>query len=1039
MSCRMSAALGAGAGAVGLAALLLALPAIGLAQDVKIDSETFGGLQPRNIGPAAMSGRIAAMDAVEGDRLTLYVGAASGGVWKSVDGGISFKPVFDKHCQSIGAIAIDRRDVKTVWVGTGETWVRNSVSLGDGIYKTSDGGDTWQRLGLANSERIARIVIDPRHGDTVYVAVTGHLWDAHPERGVYRTRDGGKTWQRVLFVNESTGCADVAMDPEDPNTLYAAMWQFRRQPWTFSSGGPGSGLYKSTDGGDTWKRLTSGLPAGELGRCALSVSPGRTSRVYAFVEAKGSGVYRSDDKGETWTALSTGSGVTSRPFYFSYIIADPKDPDRVYKPATGLFVSDDAGKTFSQIGGGVHSDYHALWVNPDDTDEIWVGTDGGLYTTADRGNTWRFIGGLPISQFYHVSYDMEWPYNVYGGLQDNGSWMGPSRKPGGIANRHWRVLGGGDGFWAFVDPTDPDISYVEYQGGNMLRVRKSTGETKEIKPFRAKDEPEYRFNWNAPIHVSPTRSGTIYLGAQFLFRSRDRGDTWERISPDLTTNDPLKQKQSESGGLTLDNSTAENHTTIFTISESPKNPDVVWVGTDDGNVQVTRDGGRSWALTSRKIAGLPPNTWVTCVEASHFAEGTAYATFDGHQTGDMKSYVYRTTDFGKTWQSITTADIRGHAHVVREDPVRAELLFVGTEQGLWLSIDGGRQWSQIKGEFPNVAVRDLAIHPREHDLLIATHGRGIWILDDLTALRAVTPEVLAAEARFLPSRPSVMVIPSSEQRFEASEYRGRSLEDATAVTYYLKKRHMFGDLRLEVFDAQGQRVASTPGGKRRGLNRVSWPTRLKAPKVPPASNLVPQAFAFVGPQLPEGNYTVKLVRGADTLTSTAQLVADPRSPHTAEDRAAQRELAHRLYRELERLTFVVDAIVDARDQARLRAEKLGNGDALGKKLEAAATKLENLRQSIVAVREGGQITGDEKLREKLGMLYGGVNGYQGRPTNSQLRYAEVLAGELAAVHAQFEALTAKELLNLNAQLESKKLEPLRAMTREDWQKKQEKS
>ncbi|HKQ57038.1 MAG TPA: glycosyl hydrolase [Candidatus Eisenbacteria bacterium] len=1023
--------------AVVLAALVT--PHVTRAQDVKIDSETFSGLQPRNIGAAAMSGRIAALDAVEGDRLTLYVGAAAGGVWKSVDGAVSFKPVFDKHNQSIGAIAIDRSDVKTVWVGTGESWVRNSVSVGDGIYKTTDGGDNWTRMGLEQSERIARIVIDPQHSDTVYVAATGHLWDAHPERGVYRTRDGGKTWQRVLFVDDKTGCADIAMDPSDPKTLYAAMWQFRRTAYSFSSGGPGSGLYKSTDGGDTWKKLTAGLPAGELGRIAVSVSPARPSRVYAFAEAKNGAMLRSDDRGETWTTMSTAAGIISRPFYFAYVIADPGDANRVYKPGTNLYVSDDSAKTFSTIGGGVHSDYHAMWINPADTDEMLVGTDGGVYASADRGNTWRFIGSLPVSQFYHVSYDMEWPYNVYGGLQDNGSWTAPSRKPGGIANRHWRVLGGGDGFWAFADPTDNNITYVEYQGGNILRVSKATGETKEIKPFRAKDEPEYRFNWNAPIHMSPTRPGTIYLGSQFLFRSRDRGDTWERISPDLSTNDPLRQKQKESGGLTLDNSSAENHTTIFTIAESPKNSEVVWVGTDDGNVQVSRDGGKSWTLVSKKIPGLPPNTWVTCVEPGHFDEGTAYATFDGHWTGDMKTYVYRTTDFGKTWTNIGSADLKGFAHVVREDLVKPDILFLGTESGLFISIDGAKQWSQLKGEFPNVPVRDLAIHSRDHDLLIATHGRGIWILDDLTAVRALDAGVLASEARILPSRPSVMAIPSSEQRFEASEYRGRSLEDATAVTYYLKKRHMFGDLRLDVYDPKGQLVTSTPGGKRRGLNRVAWSTRLKAPKVPPASNLVPQAFAFQGPQLGEGTYTVRLVRGNDTLRSEVQLVADPRSPHTAEDRAAQREVAFRLYRDLERLTYIVDAIVDARDQARSRAGKLPKGDALAKRLTTASDRLDDLRRSLVSVREGGAIAGDEKLRENLGKLYGGVNGYEGRPTNSQLRYAEVLDGELTAAQAQLETITSKELLALNAGLEGRKVEPVKLMSLADWQKKQERN
>ncbi|MEK7329396.1 MAG: glycosyl hydrolase, partial [Candidatus Eisenbacteria bacterium] len=757
------------------------------------------------------------------------------------------------------------------------------------------------------------------------------------------------------------------------------------------------------------------------------------------VEAEKSAMFRSADRGESWTEMNSGAGIGSRPFYFAYVVADPKDPDRVYKPATGLFVSDDGAKTFSPIGGGVHSDYHAMWINPADTDEMFVGTDGGVYTSVDRGNTWRFLGGLPLSQFYHVSYDMEWPYNVYGGLQDNGSWMGPSRKPGGIANRHWRVLGGGDGFWAFVDPTDPDISYVEYQGGNILRVRKSTGETKEIKPFRAKDEPDYRFNWNTPIHVSPTRSGTIYLGSQFLFRSRDRGETWERISPDLTTNDPAKQKQAESGGLTLDNSSAENHCTIFSICESPKNPEVVWVGTDDGNLQLTRDGGKSWTHVGRRIPGLPANTWVTCVEAGHFDEGTAYATFDGHQTGDMKTYVYKTTNFGKTWQSLWTAAPNGYAHVVREDLVNPQLLFLGTESGLLLSLDGGAQWAPIKSGFPPVAVRDLAIHPREHDLLVATHGRGIWILDDLTPLRALTRQVLEADAAFLPSRPSVMVIPSSEQRFEASEYRGRSLEDAATVSYYLKKRHMFGDLRLEVYDARGALISAVPGAKRRGINRLAWPTRLKAPKVPPATSLVPQAFSFYGPQVPEGTYTVKLIRGKETLASEVTLVPDPRSRQTAEDRAMQQETVHRLYRELASLTYVVDAIMDARDQARARAEKLGKADALAKKLGTVADRLEALRKTLVTTREGGQITGEERLREKVGRLYGAVNGYEGRPTNSQLQHAEVLGAQLAEAQSSFDAITGKDLPAINTALESRKLEPVRPMTREEWQKKQEKS
>lgn len=1035
MSSRATRALGVVAAAAGL----LALAAVARADDVKIDSETLAGLQLRSIGPAAMSGRIAALDAIKGERLTIYVGSAGGGVWKSTDGGTTFDPIFDKYCQSIGAVTIDRARPKTVWVGTGESWTRNSVSVGDGIYKTTDGGDNWQKMGLEESERIARIVIDPEHPDTVYVAATGHLWDSNPQRGVFRTRDGGKTWERVLFVNVDTGCADIAIDPRDPKTLYAAMWQYRRKPWSFSSGGPGSGLYRSRDGGTTWTRLTNGLPTGDLGRIGIAVSPARPSRVYAFVEAKKSSIYRSDDHGDTWIATSSNPGYTTRPFYFAHMIADPLDPNRVYKTSTGLWVSDDSTRTFSQIGGGVHSDFHALWINPKDSDEMFCGTDGGVYTTVDRGNNWRFIGSLPVSQFYHVSYDAEWPYNVYGGLQDNGTWTGPSRRSGGIANRHWRVLGGGDGFWAFVDPTDADLTYVEYQEGNILRVRRSTGETKQIKPLESKGEPEYRYNWNTPIHMSPTRPGTMYMGSQFLFRSRDRGESWEKISPDLTTNDPLKLRQLESGGLSVDNSSAENHCTIYSICESPRNAELIWVGTDDGNIQLTRDGGKTWTNVGKKIAGLPPSTWVTCIEASHFEEGTAYATFDGHATGDMKTYVYRTADYGKTWQSLATDELKGYAHVVREDLVKPDLLFLGTEFGLFISPDRGAQWAAVKNNFPPTAVRDLAIQPREHDLLVATHGRGIWILDDLTPLRGLTRDVLASDAAFLPSRPSVMVIPSSEQRFEASEYTGRAPEEAAIVSYYLKKRHLMGEMKVEFYDAKGQLISTMPGGKRRGINRITWPMRLKPPKVPPSGNLVPLGYAFFGPTLPEGTYTVKLIRGKETLTSQVVLAPDPRSPHTAEDRAVQQELVHKLYKDLGTLSYVVDATVDLRDQARARAEKLGKTDALRKKLAALGDQLETQRKTLVATREGGQIAGEEQLREKLGNLYGAVNGYEGRPTQSQSVSATALETQMAEAQALLGTIGTRDLPAINTGLEKQKLEPVKAMTREDWQAKQDRN
>jgi len=1025
-------------------ALTLNLPfrAGAQSEEVKVDSETFAGLEARAIGPATMGGRIAAIDAVEGERLAVWVGSASGGLWKSVNGGMTFKPVFDKHTQSIGAVAIDPSNPETVWVGTGESWVRNSVSVGTGVYRTTDGGENWERMGLPNSERISRIAINPKDGKNVFVCATGALWSSHPERGVFNTLDGGKTWEKALFVDPDTGCADLAMDPQEPRVLYAAMWQFRRKPWTFSSGGPQSGLYKSTDGGKTWRQLRKGIPQGELGRIGLAVAPSRPSVVYAVIEAKKTALFRSDDLGESWTEMSSSFNVQGRPFYFAHIVVDPNDHNRVYKPGFSLTVSDDGGKTFSSPfiggfggGGGVHPDHHALWINPKDANELIVGTDGGIYVSRDRGNRWRFAGGLPVSQFYHVSFDDEHPYNVYGGLQDNGTWYGPSRSPGGIANYRWKNIGGGDGFWAFVDPTDPDTVFVEYQGGNLLRIKKSTGETKEIKPFPGEGEPKYRFNWNTPIHMSPSRPGTMYYGSQFLLRSANRGESWERISPDLTTNDPAKQRQEESGGLTIDNSTAEDHCTIYAIAESPKNPDVIWAGTDDGNLQLTRDGGKSWTNVAGNAPGLNPHTWVSFIEASRHQEATAYATFDGHRTGDMKTYVYRTADYGKTWQPIATPDVKGYAHVLREDLVNPNLLFLGTEFGLFVSLDTGGRWAQFTGGLPNVAVHDIVIHPRESDLILATHGRGIYIVDDLTPLRELSPRVLSSEVALLGSRPAALTIPAGEQRFDGDDgFEGRGAPEAAVIHYYQKKRHIFGDLKLEIYDSQGKLLSTIAGSKRRGINRVEWPMRLKPPKIPPAVSLVPQPFAMVGPRLPEGTYSVKLIKGKETLTSQVRLVADPRSKHSAEDRALQQRTALKLYGMLERLTYVADAVVNLQEQTDARSGKLARESGARKRLFDFRGKLESFRATLVATKEGGMLSGEQQLRERLVSLYGGVNGYDGRPTDSQLARMAILEKELEAAESRFEVLTARGLPAVNA---SRKGDPLKALTREEWAEERE--
>ena len=1026
------------------ALLIASLSVLVAAQEVTVDSDTFSGLSARPIGPAAMGGRIADIAAVqEGPRLTIYIGSAGGGVWKSSDGGTTFKPVFDKQpTQSIGSIAIDPSNPRTVWVGTGESWVRNSVSVGTGIHRSRDGGDNWENLGLADSEHLSRILIHPKDSNTVYACALGHLWNSNRERGVFKTTDGGKSWEKILYRDENTGCAEMVMDPQDPNVIYAAMWDVRRQPFSFRSGGPGSGLFKSTDGGASWHELRKGLPEGYLGRIGLAIPASKHTRIYAVVEAKNhTALYRSDDSGESWTEVNNSFNIGGRPFYFARLVADPNNPDRVYKPGFSLTVSEDGGKSFSSAlsmnespGDSVHGDHHALWINPANSDQLLDGTDGGVYQSLDRASQWRFLSSLPVSQFYHISFDMADPYNVYGGLQDNGTWMAPSRAVDGIANRHWRNIDFGDGFWAFSDPSDPDYTYAEYQGGKISRFRKSTGERKDIKPLPQANEPEFRFNWNTPIHLSPNSPGTIYLGGQFLFRSRDHGESWERISPDLTTNDPAKQHQDTSGGLTIDNSDAEKYETIFTISESPKNGNLIWVGTDDGNVQITRDGGKHWTNVVKNIPGLPPNTWVSTIEASHHDPAVAYATFDGHASGDMKTYIYKTADYGKTWTSLSTPELKGYAHVVREDLVNPNLLFIGTEFGLFISIDGGAHWAQFTGKLPNVAVRDIAIHPRESDLIIATHGRGIFIVDDLTPLRALTPEILAKDAAFLPSRPATLTLPAGEQRFDGNaEFVGPSLPEAAPIVYYQKKRHIFGDLRIEIYDPQGELVTTIQGDKRRGLNRVQWPERAKPPKVPPAAGLVENQFALLGPQVQEGTYTVKLIKGKETYTTTINLVPDPRTKSTAADRALQHKTVVQLYDMLGQLTSIVDAIVDLRDQARQRASSASDSQTKAQ-LQKLADNLEEFRSSLVSVKEGGMITGEKKLRENLGELYGGVNGFSGRPTQSQIERTAVIKKQLDDANAKFQSLTS-QVPQLNSQLQNSKIAPLAVMSPEDLNKK----
>ena len=1010
----------------------------------RFDAATVSGLPARNIGSATMSGRIAAVDAIEQDgRITVFVGSASGGVWKSVNGGTTYKSVFDRESvQSIGAVAIDPSNPKVVWAGTGEAWMRNSVSVGGGIYKSTDGGENWTNVGLKDSEHIAKILVDPKDGNNVVACAMGHAWNDNDERGVYKTSDGGKTWKKVLAgANGSSGCALLAMSRQEPQTMYASMWDFRREGWTFRSGGPGSGLFKSTDGGDHWSEIqdsnAKGLPPKPWGRVAVAVAPSKPQVVYANIEAeKGRGLYRSDDGGANWTKLDASNYMVWRPFYFGNLIVDPTNENKIFKPDLILLYSTDGGKSFNVVSGGAHGDFHDVWINPKNPNIVIAGDDGGLWRSEDGGTRWKHQMNLPVSQFYHVSTDNSDPYHVYGGLQDNSSWVGDSSYPGGVTNSRWENMFGGDGFWMFEDTSDPTYIYAEAQGGEIGRVNRYTHEMRGIKPLPNYGEKKLRFNWNTPIHMSPNEKGTIYIGAQFLFRSRDHGQTWDRISPDLTTNDPEKQKQEESGGVTIDNSSAETHTTIYSISESPKNGQVIWVGTDDGNVQVTRDDGKSWTNVIANVNGLGKASWVSTVEASRYEEATAYATFDRHTYGDMKPYAYKTTDYGKTWTALPLQEsgVTGYAHVIKEDSVNPNLLFVGTEFGLWISVDGGQHWAQYKGSnFPAVAVRDIAVQARESDLVLATHGRGIWIIDDISAWRALTPELMSKEAALVPGR-AIQYLDTFGGWSEGDEtFTGRNRPSEAQITYYQKSRHIFGDLKIEIFDESGKLVDTVPGSKHRGLNRANWPMRLRAPAVPPAATALFEAAQ--GPRVLPGKYTVKMTKGDNVYTEEINVALDPRVKFSLDDRKAQFDLAMKVYHTIEHMTFAVDAIEGVRNAANARAAKLTDKDPLKKQLTDLAAKCDELRSKIVATKEGGMITGEERIRELLGQLYGSVNMYEGRPADYQAAREDSLAHELQDVIDDFQKLTQKELPGINAGLKKKKAEAITVLTESDWQKK----
>jgi len=999
----------------------------------RFDAGVISGIGARNIGSAVMSGRVAAIAAVPGKdgKTTLFVGAASGGVWKSTDSGTTFKPVFDKQAvQSIGAITIDPSDPQTVWVGTGESWMRNSVSVGDGVYKSTDGGETWTHMGLDNSERVARILVDPRDRNTVYACVPGRLWSDSADRGLYKTRDGGKTWALVLKgANLSTGCASISLDGKNPDVVFAGLWDFRRKGWTFRSGGESptspskSGLFRSADGGTSWHEITAaankGFPKTPYGRIAVTVAPSDSNIVYALVESTDSALFRSDDGGQTWDKRDKSQFMVWRPFYFASLIVDPKNPDRLFKPDLSLIQSLDGGKSFANVGGGSHGDHHTVWIDPTNTQHVVTGDDGGLWQSYDGGNKWWKSNNLPISQFYHASVDEADPFRVYGGLQDNSSWVADSAYPGGVANSRWENMYGGDGFWMFADPTDPDYLYAEAQGGTIGRVNRRTHETRNIQPMPDYNE-KLRWNWNTPIALSPHDKNTLYIGSQFLFRTRDHGQTWDRISPDLSSNDPAKQKQEQSGGVTIDNSAAETHTTIYSISESPKQAGLVWVGTDDGNVQLTRDDGKTWSNVVGNIAGLPAHSWISWVQAGNFDAATAFVAVDRHTFGDMAPYIYATHDYGKTWTALVTPKdskgLRGYVHVIKQDPVKPELLFAGTEFGLWISIDGGAAWAEFKGsDFPSVAVRDIALQARDASLVLATHGRGLWILDDLTPLRALDASALSATATFLPTR-------TQQQRISAfggwaegdASFNGPNPSIGADIVYFQKERHLFGKLKIEVLDGKGEVVDTLPASVRRGINRISWSMRVPPPSVPPAAQI---AFnSTQGPRVPPGTYTVRMTKDKAVYETKIDVGLDRRVSFDANDRRAQYDAALRvrdLFTDMTALVFKVNAV---RAQADALIEKVGTADPSHKPLFALKTKADEIRKKIVATTEGGAITGEERLREHTDALYGAIMSYDGKPADYQLARIESLKRELGDVEREFANFRSGDLAKVNANL-----------------------
>jgi photosystem II stability/assembly factor-like uncharacterized protein len=973
-----------------------------------VDASVFERLEWRSIGPANMGGRTTDVEGVPGNPNIVYVGTGCSGLWKTTNGGVTWTPIFDRQdTSSIGDLAIDPNNPDVVWVGTGESNTRNSVSFGDGVYKSLDGGKTWQHVGLKDSERVSRVLIHPQNPDIVYVGALGHAFGPNEERGVFMTTDGGKTWQKTLYVDPQHGVSDMDIDPGNPNILYAAMWHFERKPWTHRSGSEKGGVFKSIDGGRTWRQLTNGLPK-LLGRIGVKVAPSNPNVVYVIAESKEGTLYRSDDRGETFRQVSKEARIVSRGFYYTDMRVDPTDENRVYAVASILFVSIDGGRTFRRISGRTHIDYHTLWIDPKNPNRMWQGQDGGVCVSYDRGETWQYVNNVPLGQFYQVHADTRLPfYYVSGGLQDNGSWTGPSRtrEPAGILNDDWRLVSFGDGFYIVNHADDPDLYLSESQGGSIVRTDFRTREQQAVSPqprrAGAAKELKYRFNWNSPVALSPHDKNTVYFGGSVVFKSTDFGKTWQSISPDLTTNDPEKQKDA-GGPVWPENTTAEYHCTIISLAESPARAGIVWAGTDDGNLQVTTDGGKNWTNLVRNVPNLPANSPVSHIEPSRTSPNVAYVSFERHMFDDFRPYVFKTTDGGRTWTNIT-GDLpeKAYLQVVREDPKNPNLLYAGTELGLFASYNGGANWVSLRlKNLPTVAVHDIMVHPRENDLILATHGRSVWILDDATPIQQMSSDLLAGDAHLFDIRPALRF----STRFTRygignAVFTGPNPPYGALMTYYFKDRpDEKTSVKIQILDSTGKVIRElTQVPKEKGLNRAAWDLRHDGPRTrrPPSEEETEFGGGPRGPQVLPGTYTVKLMVGEKALEKKVEVRLDPTISVPAADLQAQFDHALKLRDMQSSTTDALKSLDSIKEQLQnlqkvIKDRWSSAPEDLTKQISEHLKQVESLTRSLTSPGLGSDQdaqaraeVGEPQLAERIGSLFGMIDGVNAAPTPPQ--------------------------------------------------------